>query len=1007
MDHLFPYPKMGSSFLEILQDPLTRKLVGHKVSLEEDALPFMLGLTTRFEFLLRNPVTHHSFLKIGYSALEAFLQSNCTGPPLDFNSEEIIIPKLYRREDGSLAELKKQLLQSLAVDGTTVYALAPNIELFWLAKVIMSNAVLAEEGFNGRRARIRVNFIHQKLLLEKSDLLQAQISTDVEVLEQQLTSRLKFRAHAAEEYFVEFLLERAAICTYYGDEEVARRSLAHAAKIRDFQFALTGVLGKRTKFQDTEVSQLIVLAKSRDFEPEPYSSQKSSPADGGSSHTSNSAANSRPTTLAPTSVPAGPTNVPLNDDTLLEAISFKQTSVDKSAIPTVSSASSLPPALASLDPAHQPLLFPVDSIILLAMASSISNTSPADGLTREETLPYATRVLEGGSSNWQVYSQALLVRSRIEGYRSRTAERGLLQLQALVDQVIAETTSSNPQSVQDSPGNDPTTTTTTAHQPTSFLPRPKSAESATPAERLRYIYQLSPPLRWELESELAARWVSLGGLKTALEIYERLEMFAEVALCLAGTEREAEAVRVIRTLLFEPSEQKTNAKAEADIGRDVPYTGPERIVLPADAPRLLCILGDLEDEPSHYERAWTVSKGRYARAQRSLGRYWAKRKQYTRAAEAYSKSLEVNKLNARTWFALGCVQLELQDWAGAVESFSKTVQLETEDAEALSNLAAALLRLPAEGDDKHVESDSGEAAAEEPDDVVEGARELSLTDAEANAGEDDVDTRTTKPDPYKNTRDALSALRRAAQLKRDNVKIWDNYLTVAASLPPPWTPWSEIILAQKRVIELCGKTKGESSVDEKIVGVLVAYVTSEFDYPTAAELEREAVEAQPHGGAITSIAAKEAALPTATLRPGSVPRELIDLMENYVMPLITTSSDLWLSVARLATWRKRPLVALEANEKAWRAATSQPGVYERDEASWEAAVVATEALVKAYEGLVGEERERTGGKVIDGDWKFKARSAVRSVLRKGREVWGDSDGFRRLENIMETLKGLA
>ncbi len=217
-----------------------------------------------------------------------------------------------------------------------------------------------------------------------------------------------------------------------------------------------------------------------------------------------------------------------------------------------------------------------------------------------------------------VYSQALLVRSRIEGYRSRTAERGLLQLQALVDQVIAETTSLSPPPVQESPGNDSSTTTTTS-QSSSFLPRPKSAESATPADRLMYIYQLSPPLRWELESELAARWVSLGGLKTALEIYERLEMFAEVALCLAGTEREAEAIKVTRKLLFEPSEQRTNAKAEADGGRGVSYTGPERMVLPADAPRLLCILGDLEDEPGHYERAWTVSKGRYARAQRSAG----------------------------------------------------------------------------------------------------------------------------------------------------------------------------------------------------------------------------------------------------------------------------------------------------------------------------------------------------------------------------------------------------
>ena len=1001
MDNLFPYPKTGSSFLEILQDPLTRKLVGLEVGLEEDALPYMLGVATRLDFLLRNPTVHLSFLKIGYSALEAFLQSNCTGPPLDFNSEDVVIPKSYRGEDGSLAQLKKQLLQSLAVDGITAYPLTPNAELFWLAKITLSNAVLAEEGFNGRRARLRVNFVHQKLLHEKSDSLQAQIYADAEILELQLTSRVKFHAHAAEEHFVEFLLERANVCAYYGDEEMARASLVQAATTRKFQFALTGALGKRTKFQDRELSQLVVLAKSRDFEPEPYSSRKSSRADGMDSRKSSSATDSRPTSPAPTSVPAAPTNILLNDDTLLEAINFKQTPADESAISTVLDASSLPPALASLDPAKQPLLFPLDSIILLTTASSISNTSPADGLTREETLPYATRVLEGGSSNWQVYSQALLVRSRIEGYRSRTAERGLLQLQALVDQIIAETTHSTASqrgaktSFEDASGSATTNSTT------SFLPGPKSAESATPADRLRYIYQLSPPLRWELESELAARWVSLGGLKTALEIYERLGMFAEVVLCLAGTGREPEAISVVRKQLFAPFEQTRTAEYDGD----VTYSVPERTELPGEAPRLLCILGDLEDEPGHYERAWAVSKGRYARAQRSLGRYWVKRKQYPQAAEAYGRSLGVNRLNASTWFALGCVQLELEDWSAAVESFSRTVQLETEDAEAWSNLAAALLRLPVEEEDD-VDVNGEELGEEDKGDgVAEKAKDLSL--AEADRDEADADTHTTISDPYRNKRDALSALRRAAQLKRDDARIWDNYLTVAASLPPPWTPWPEIILAQRRVIELRGRTKGEGAMDEKIVQVLVAYVTSEFEYP---KTEEEGFVTQLDGGTAKpeeggeGVAATATATATATLRPGSLPHELIDLMENSVMPLITTSANLWLCVAKLGRWRRRPLAALEANEKAWRAVTSQPGVYEKDETSWDAVVVATRTLVKAYEELASEERERTGGKVIEGDWRFKARTAVRGVLGKGREMWEDSDGFRRLEGVMETLK---
>ena len=62
--------------------------------------------------------------------------------------------------------------------------------------------------------------------------------------------------------------------------------------------------------------------------------------------------------------------------------------------------------------------------------------------------------------------------------------------------------------------------------------------SASAADRLRYVFQLASPARWDLEAELAARWIQLGGLRSALDIYERLEMWAEAALCWAATEKE-------------------------------------------------------------------------------------------------------------------------------------------------------------------------------------------------------------------------------------------------------------------------------------------------------------------------------------------------------------------------------------------------------------------------------------------------------------------------------------
>ncbi|KAL2433644.1 TPR repeat-containing protein C19B12.01 [Exophiala dermatitidis] len=972
---------MGSSFLEILQDPSTRKLLGFE-AVHAEKTPFVGGVTSRLKFLLNDAANHLAFLKIGYTALEAFLQANVTGPPLDFKPEEAIIPGQYRGDD--LQSVKEEIFDYLSVDGLRPYPLAPHIELFWLAKVILSNPTLAEAGFNGRRARMRVNFWHQKLLSEQSPTLRDSIYLDAEVLEQQLASRLAFHSANSEDHFVEFLVERATIRTYYGDDSLARADLASAATTRRFVFAVTGVLGKRTRFQDRDTSQLVVLAKSR--EPEPASGSEAE------EQTS--------------SKPSQPENVPLSDDTLLEQIQFS--SPQSTQTPTVSEDTmthvapedALPPELASLDPSNQPLLEPMDSIILLATASSITNTSPDDGLVREETLPYATRVLEGGSSNWQVYTQALLVRSRIEGYRARTAERGLLQLQALVDQVVAETSDDHSESLARA--------SETSSTPTTFLPKPKASESASVAERLKYIYQLSPPLRWELEAELAARWTQMGGLKTALEIYERLQMHAEVALCLAATDREQDAIKLLKGLLFEDSESSAESNSnEADPSTSLKLRSPP----PADAPRLLCILGDITGQPSYYTLAWNVSSKRYARAQRSLGRYFTKKRDFKAAAEAYTLALGIARLDRSSWFALGCVQLELQDYQGAVETFTRCVQLEDQDGEAWSNLAVALLKLPRPGMDV-VEAKSDEAMAGAANTTSTGTGQNAgsgsgsrlAEDEEEGEGHTDTDV-SRKVDPYRHVREALRALRRAATLKRDDARIWDNYLTVAASIPPSaGTPWNEVIQAMGRVIELRGKNEGEGAIDVGILKVLTEYVTQEWTYPTAASTngaeESEGGEQQKGEDNTEPEAA------TTSIKLPYLPRAFLSLVDNQIAPLATSSPALYDLLCTISEWRNRPAQALLYAEKAWRTHLTRISLTENfdeltNEAQWTSVVDKTVWLIRRYRDLGPRERERTGGQV-EPKWRFKAKSAARKVLGRAK-AWEGTEAWTKLKEEMDAL----
>lgn len=856
------------------------------------------------------------FFIIGYAALLAFLQSNATGPPLPFTPSQTVLPQEVAEDKQQVTVLRRQLIASLAVDGIAAYRLTPNIELLCLANVIISNPDILENIPVARWARLRVTFMHQRLLSEDCGTLQDKIFADVDAIQEQFFDvSLKGKSKVSnDEAKVEFLLERASIETFYGLDKKARVDLDQAAAEQGFQFALTGILGRRTKFQQHDVSQLVVLAKS---------AQNTEDAKGvKSSEVQTEGANS------------GPKNVDLNDDTLLESISFTEK-------PTlnldVQTKESLPPALAELDPSNQPKLLPLDSIILLALASSITNTSPANGLTREETLPYATRVLEGGSSNWQVYTQGLLVRSRMEGYRSRTIERGLLQLQAVVDQVIADTTETP------ADGNADVTAT-------SFLRKGESEDSAPASERLRYIFQIAAPTRWELEGELAQRWVTLGGLRSALDIYVRLEMWAEAALCYAATEKEETAKKLVRRQLF----HATNNGDEDNAGDEETWEGPERQPPPADAARLYCIIGDLDQDASMYEKAWEVSGQRYARAQRSLGRMYIGQRDMLKAADAYAKSLRANQLNHASWFAMGCCLLELAQFEKAAEAFSRTVQLEETDAEAWSNLAAALLK-------NQIPTADDEPAAP--------AVELAEDEDESMAPQ------TKKPDPQQNKKDALRALKRAATLKHDSHRIWENLLIVAASLSPP--DYDTVLTAQRHIIDLRSKTNGESCIDVEIMEHMIRHVIALND------------EYDPS-------------------KPG-FERLLVEMFDKKIVPLITSSRELWQLYAKLSLWRKKPATALDANEKAWRAVTSQPGWETESEGRWNVIVDATVDLCDAYESL-GQMEKTEGmaagtGALVAKDWKFKARSAIRSIMGKGKDCWEDTEGWERLKEALEGLRG--
>ena len=857
-------------------------------------------------------------LLVGIAAVNAFLQSNVTGPPLPFRAETLLLPTPVLLEQKR--EITDALIRELAVEGEAVYHLIPDVLLFALARGVLRHPVL--EGLESARWwRLRVDFLHQRLLEEaevKTQVLYDNVYRDLDYL----AGKIWAPGGGDNQVKARFLIEKARMDIYFGLEKVAREGLEKAAGVTGLQYALTGFLGKRTKFQERDISQLVVLAKSI---------QDYTKGVGEGERVKNG-------TEAFMAEAVKPVTLELNDDTLLESIAFNTA--------MVGDADNLPDVLKRLDPGEQPPLHPLDAIILLLLTETIKNNNPASGITREQMSPYAERVLKH-PTNWQIYTTGLLVRCRLEAYKSRTTERSLLQLQAVVDQVIAETT----------------VPTETSSKPTTFLPLPRCEEESAPVtERLEYLYQLPVPARWELEAELANRWVSMGGIKTALEIYQRLQMWAEVALCWAAIEKQDKARKVIRNQLFQPvpvpdswpehsGDDEYNPTQEEEAARK-PIEPP-----PINAPRLWSILGDLDNDPACYEMSWEVSRHRYSRAKRSLGKYWYNRREFLKSAEAFAESLNIHRLNKESWFFLGCCRLELEDWEGCVDAFRRVTVLDNEDAEAWSNLASCLLRRKARVSPSNRRKEN----------VLIDDREEDLNSEEQ---EEHIDATG-------NRQEALKALKKASSLKYDNWRIWENTMVVAASIPS----YPDVILAMSRVIEIRGPKVGESCVDVEIVSRLIQHV-------------------------LTTAIPED----LTNCRPTLV-KATVDLMEKHVIPLITKDSRLWRLAARLALARKRPKEALECHEKAFRCKCRQ---WEVGEVVWSDVVEATIDMVDAYRSL-GEVEVEKEGLVNDGgekvmvakDWRFKARSVLRKTMgwgRKDGKEEEEEEGWKKLEEAVEGLK---
>ncbi|CAI5703268.1 unnamed protein product [Peronospora effusa] len=427
---------------------------------------------------------------------------------------------------------------------------------------------------------------------------------------------------------------------HFDKNKHGKATFARAKEISGVSVQLTGSMGKRTKFQQKSVAQMVLLAASKsepantDEETSVYAAAaaESTHVDFGGKQI----AGEGEVGNGATSPAVSPTDsLTAEEEQIQKLVQEGEASYRNVNLDQVDQDNYLLERTAFEDRklTKQGNLQIVDQIVLLGLCLDVKNSNANDGLTREEMMPYVTRVLEN-PNNWMVYSTALLERAWLECESSKRRERAVLQMQALVDQHT-------------------TRLTITQNTLQSIV------DSAPARERMQFVYSLAFPPRYALKRGLAERYFKLGVLGSAVSICEELEMWDDVVKCYQILDRPMRAEKLVR----------------------------ERLEI-APTPFMWVTLGDLTQDPSHYETSWTLSKQRFARAKRSLGRYYFENGDHEAAIVHYEDAVRVGPMHTGAWFTLGAIAMRVHRWSLAMRAFTRVVQLEPDNGEAWGNLGS-------------------------------------------------------------------------------------------------------------------------------------------------------------------------------------------------------------------------------------------------------------------------------------------------------------------------------
>jgi hypothetical protein len=400
--------------------------------------------------------------------------------------------------DANIENIKEEMINYFTVSGEAIFPNTKMLLFFIIPYEIITNTNMFDKFTVNKLWSLRLIYQQQKLIKDPIGELKEKIfnlmkAVDIKAFEKiegynliQGLIRLEFSY-----YYIKYY-------KYKECEDI----IEEAKNLIGLKIALSGRMGKKTKYQEDEIPILVVESESSTLDLNKESTENN------------------------------PTTVKLDEENpLLE-------------VPNITDDTFLKSTDLSL----------YDQIYINSLLNYFRRSLPDEDLLREIIVTYCNKSM-GKSFDWLVYSKILIAKCQAEDKRTKTIERCLLQIQSLCDQY-----------------ND--------RSPSSY-------------ERLKYYFSIDYPTIWNLKKIYAEAWMNFGAVMTAFDIFKEIDMYEECIQCLyiAGKNQRAQEFA-------------------------------DEILKKKEDPGIYCILGELQNKEEYFFKALEVSKNKYTRAYRCLGKHY-------------------------------------------------------------------------------------------------------------------------------------------------------------------------------------------------------------------------------------------------------------------------------------------------------------------------------------------------------------------------------------------------